>query len=112
MTRIEIRNEYFVDSDDIFRSVNVTLTILLCRIIFFRQREKNCPLGALSRMEITTNVSVTKLEVFVCFFPVQFAFFGNLLKVCLLFLDLFLSRRIWYFYNNNREHLSPLCKRI
>ena len=79
---------------------------------FITEREDFYPLGTLSRTEITTNVSVTKLEVFVCFFPVQFAFFYNLLKVCLLFLDPFLSRRIWYFYNNNREHLSPLCKHI
>ena len=40
VTRIEIRNEYFVDSDDIFRSVNVTLTILLCKMIFFHHRER------------------------------------------------------------------------
>ena len=89
------------------------LGFLLCQMIFFiTEREDFYPLGTLSRMEITTNVSVTKLEVFVCFFPLQFAFFCNLLKVCLLFWDPFFSRRIWYFYNNNREHLSPLCKHI
>ena len=40
VTRIEIRNEYFVDSYDIFRSVNVTLRFLLCQMIFYHRERR------------------------------------------------------------------------